>query len=62
MKKLTITDLDALINRLSVSIENNTTQEVFHMTEEEAEFLKGRLNAELEERMNIVNWALSSLR
>ena len=50
MKQLSTTELNELIYRLGTSIENNTTQEVFYMTKEEAGFLYKRLTNELYER------------
>ena len=52
MEKLTNTDLNALICRLNTSIKDNTTQEVFFMTKEEADFLRYRLVLELASRLN----------
>ena len=50
MKKLSTTELNELIYRLGNSIKNNTTQEIFYMTKEEAEFLYERLTNELYKR------------
>ena len=47
---LTIAELNELIYRIGTSIKNNTTQEVFYMTKEQAEDLRDRLTTKLEER------------
>jgi hypothetical protein len=50
MKQLSTTELNELVYRLGTSIKNNTTQEVFFMTKEEAEDLYERLTDELYKR------------
>jgi hypothetical protein len=50
MKQLSTTELNELIYRLGTSIKNNTTQEVFFMTKQEAGDLYKRLTDELYQR------------